>query len=385
MQIKKCRCCRIRSMQDTRWDDPNFIPISNGPLRTTTSPNVFKARLVEDGQYFEFLLPYPTHIVDEQGWKPLECTIHGNKAFIEKPIRIFTPYEPEGRIGNESPEAFCSILRVKFPETANQLTPLPPLRIWPVLESLVNWIRVKARHYWLLHGHVGFGAAFRGSRLVQQTPQLTQQNFASYGPNLIVRPLTEELWTTLAAEMNSSATPPISEAMFCDALLSVTAGDQTKSVLELGVAAEIEISHLLGMVAQRPPNTSDKLEYAQKGDRRPFLEKLNQWPQRLGLEPPSHFSRPKLYVDWVQVMDELYDMRGSVAHSGKLRLGKAAHHIWNYAIATNTLFAYCRAQRQNVGLISYSYPVGRDPYDQLLAFRDGEFSYESSPLMGTFA
>src|SRR5437764_426025 len=148
-------------MQDTRWDDPGKTPVSNGPLRAVTAPVEFKFRFIDDGQYIEFLLRYPMHIVDPNHWKALECIIEGRKALIE-------------------------------------------------------------------------------------------------------RPLTEEVWLALSQELNAGEEPPVSEALFCDALLSATAGDEIKAVLELGVAAEVELSDLLDTVSQLVPDNPDKTDYRNK-------------------------------------------------------------------------------------------------------------------------
>jgi Protein of unknown function (DUF3800) len=51
----------IITMQDPRWNDPKTPPLSNGPLRTVTSPSELKFKLVNDGHYIEYLLPYPMH------------------------------------------------------------------------------------------------------------------------------------------------------------------------------------------------------------------------------------------------------------------------------------------------------------------------------------
>jgi len=369
-------------MNDPRWNDPNKVPISNGPISVVTSPTQFQFKLAEDGEYVEFLLPYPMHVVDGAAWKSLECSINGKQVFIERPIPIQSRYEPQGRLGNESPDAFCSIVRVKCPASTPSCP--QPAEIWPVVEHLLSWIRVKARHYWLLHGQAGFGASYRGSLFNQNTTQLSQINFAAYGPNLIVLPLTESIWLTLAADLAAGSEPPVSESLFCDALLSATAGDDVKAVLEMGVAVEVELSLLLGELSQSSPATQGKTDYAKRGDRHKFIPKLEGWPQKMGLEAASSFTMTGLYSGWVDIVKELYDLRGSVAHSGRLRPGVSARDISAYLFAGNALFAYCRAQRKKSGLPAFSYPDGQDPYSQLYVFRDGVMSYVSSPLVGRF-
>ncbi len=55
---------RTEAVQDTRWDDPTHIPLTNGPIRTVTAPNAPKYALDSDGQVIEYLMPFPMHIVD---------------------------------------------------------------------------------------------------------------------------------------------------------------------------------------------------------------------------------------------------------------------------------------------------------------------------------
>jgi hypothetical protein len=201
---------------------------------------------------------------------------------------------------------------------------------------------------------------------------------------LIVRPLTKNIWLTLAADIAAGIEPPVAEALFCDALLSVAAGDDIKAILEIGVAAEVELSRLLGDASLLSPITQGKTDYTKKGDRNSFYSKLDDWPQKVGLESAASFSISGLFTGWVDVVKELYDLRGSVAHSGKLRPGISARSAAEYVLVGNALFAYCRAQRIKAGLTHYSYPASQLPYNQVSVFRDGTISYVSSPLVGTF-
>jgi hypothetical protein len=332
----------------------------------------------EDGQLIEFLLPFPMHIVDDRQWATLACEVGGRPVFIQKPTPIIQPYEPPDRIGNEAPDAFCSIIRVgcKHDPHAGYLK---PAEAWPLVEALLGWIRVKGRHYWLLHGEAGFGALYRGSSMWQKGKMTTQQNFASYGRTLIVRPLDEELWLSIRSEMTSGAEVPLSEFVFCDALISAVAGDEMKALLELGVAAEIEITQLLLSASRTPPDTPRKREFiTNEGDWDRFGDKLENWPQKLGLQEAASFNQAGTFEDWVPFVKELYRFRNSIAHSGKPRPGMTARNVSAYIFATNALFAYCRQQRTLAGIPDYSYPTSRTPYDQLVALKDGEMYGETS-------
>ena len=368
-------------MQDPRWDDPKNPPLSNGPLTQVTPPTVPQFRLAANGQLIEFLLSFPMHIVDAQPWSPLECKLGSQLISIEKPASMMHGYTPPGRIGNEVPDAFCSIIRVhSLQDTAQQNYPKPN-EVWPIVERLLVWMRVKARHYWLLHGHSGFDTLYRGSVLTQEPPQMSQRNFATYGRNLIVRPLAQDLWLTLRQEIDSNAEPPVSESIFCDALISAVAGDEVKAVLELGVAVEIEITQLLTDVSKAAPKTPQKVKFANKGERDRFPEKFAVWPQKLGLPSVQNFDPTGKFSSWSDLVRELYRFRNNVAHSGKLR-PTTGHTAINYLMAANMLFDYCREQRRAVGIPIYSYPGTRRPFEQIVLFKDGVVSGETNTVTG---
>jgi hypothetical protein len=369
-------------MQDPLWEDPNHIPLTNGPFAQTTPPELPSAKLDEDGQLLEFLVPFPMHILDEKPWPHLEVTINGRSVFLHKPLPVSDRLAASGRLGNESPDIYSCILRVSCAPDAQRPAYPTPAECWSQLDSLMTWIRVKARHYWVLHGQKGFGGIFRGPAFSQTSTQVGYRNFSSYGQIAIVQPLDESLWLTMKEELSKQA--PVAESLFCDALLSAVAGDQIKAVLELGVAAEVEISQLLQEAAQQPPDAPAKRKYSSNGDWDKFKKKLAAWPQKLGMEEVTSFSMPGLFPEWVDVVRELYDLRGSVAHSGKLRPGVAARHIGEYLFSVNALLQYSRAQRTRLGLPVYSFPASRRPYDQIVGFRDGIFSVETSTSTASF-
>jgi hypothetical protein len=369
-------------MPDPRWENPQHVPLSNGSMKIVTPPATISFRLRNDGKLTEFLLPYPTHIIDDRLWGTLECELGGFPVSIEKPVPIVEPYEPKGRIGNESPDALASIIRVGCKRKPGAYDCPKPGQVWGLVEAMLGWIRVKARHYWLLHGHSGLGALYRGSALSQEGKQIAQQNFASYGRMLIVRPLDESLWLSIRNELSSGREIPVSDSIFCDALFSAVTGDEMKALLELGVAAEIEITQLLVKASQTSPTTPKKRAFvANRGDWNRFSKKLGDWPQELGLQEAAMFKPPGIFKDWVNVIRELYDLRNSIAHSGKLRAGATAQNVSAYIFATNALFAYCREQRARAGISDYSYPVTAAPYGQIVAFKEGEMYGETRAVV----
>ena len=366
---------------DPRWSDPTKLPMSNGPLGQTTPPAVPQFRLDANGQLVEFLVSFPIHIVDDQPWAPLQCKFGERLAFIQKPLSIMHGYGPPGRIGNEVPDAFCSIIRAHSLPDATQRNYPTQSELWPIIQRLLTWMRVKARHYWLLHGHAGFDTLYRGSVMNQDESQIAQRNFATYGRNLIVRPLEQDLWLTFVNELNTDAEPPVSESIFCDALISAVAGDEVKAVLELGVAVEIEITQLLTDVSRTLPRTAQKGKFAAKGERDKFFEKLAVWPQKLGLDEAKSFDPTGNFKQWFDLVRELYKLRGKVAHSGKLS-STAGHSALDYLMATNVLFDYCREQRRGAGVPIYSYPATRRPFQQIVLFNTGELSAETNTVVG---
>ncbi|HEY5177966.1 MAG TPA: hypothetical protein VII95_20615 [Terriglobales bacterium] len=357
--------------------EPGKIRLTNGPIRTVTQPIIQKSA-GGDGQVVEFLIPVPTLILDSLPWKPVKCMVGGLPSFVEKPLSSMLPSYPDARIGNESADAYCTILRVGTPEGLTERYPTPA-DLWPTIVSLLSWMRVKARHYWMMHGQSPFGLDYRGSILNQRGNQTGLQNFSTYGRSVIVRPLTEGIWYSLEAEMCSGADIPVSEALFCDALVSAVTGAELKSVLELGVAAEVAITQLLSDVAGTPPTNPEKRKFLAKGEWDSFKEKMEKWPSKLGLQSAKSFKIEAASKDWTEHVKELYRYRGSVAHSGRIRLTK---NIAVYIHATNALLHYCREQRRRADLNTYSFPAGNSPFHQIEAVSDGVISCTSETVYG---
>lgn len=358
------------------WNDPAEIPLANGPMRTVTQAVTLMYRLTEDMQMIEFMLPFPVYIKDPQPWPPIKCTIKGTPLLIQKPLMSMNASEPNFRIGNEAADAYCTVLQVATLFAPNVVYPLPE-EVWQIIQCFLAWMRIKACHYWLLHGQTGFGSAFRGSVILQTGKRIGIRNFSVYGQSVVVRPLSREIWLTLQNEICSAEEIPVYESLFCDALVSIVAGERLKAVLELGVAAETAITQLLSDAANGAPTTPAKRKFVQKGERDSFYEKLNNWPGRLGLGSPVAFVGKHISKTWIDEVKELYRYRGGVAHSGR---SSPAKHVASYMHATNALLGYCRQQRERHGLRLYSYPTGQTPYDQIMAFTDVKVSSETNTV-----
>jgi hypothetical protein len=359
--------------EETLWNDEALI---NGTIRIVAAPIAPQYIPASDGEVVEYLLSFPMHIVDHRDWKPIEYLADGVLVTIERPLSLSAPYLPGNRFGNEGAEAFCSLVRLKTPVGAS----LGYQEGWKIVEKLLQWIRVKARHYWILHGSAGVGALYRGTVFMRDRQKLTLQNMATYAPGVVVRPLTEAIWLSIGDELANSADVPLSDALYCDALLSVAGRNEMKSLLEAGVAAEVAITQLLLEVSLTKPDSQSKTDFRAKGDWDPFKEKLIAWPQRLGLEAATTFTFPGMPSGWVQKVQELYALRNGVAHAGIRKAIGPSTHVGVYIFAANALLEYCRAQRLGVGLRDYSLPVGVIAYEQTVACHSAYLSIDSQPM-----
>jgi hypothetical protein len=363
--------------ENTVWGAPEQAFLTNGGIRIVDAPVVPQYMPDSDGEVIEYLLSFPMHIVDHLDWKPIEYIADGVFISIQRPIAISTPYRPEMRFGNEGVEAFCSIVRLKTPPGVG----LGYHEGWKIVERLLDWIRVKCRHYWLFHGSAGIGALYRGTVFMREGRKLKLQNMASYAPGVVVRPLTEELWLSIREELVSSAEVPLADTIYCDALLSVAGRNEMKALLEAGVAAEVAITQLLVEASSMEPDSQSKAEFrVTDGDYLPFKKKLTEWPQRLGLESPTDFTFPGMPSAWVQKVQELYRLRNGVAHAGKLKSTKSSTYVGAYIFAANALLEYCRAQRFRVGLRNYSLPPGSNAFEQTLVCHSGFMTADSQAL-----
>ena len=348
--------------EPTLYDDPDKIPLFNGPVRAVTPPHAstYLARAAQNQLISEFLVPFPMHLADQNDWPVLQVPFKNSSVLLLKPLTALGTFEAVGRLGNESPEAYCSMFRVV---SGPEVSPDDMPAMWDLLETMLLWIRVRARHYWLLHGSTGYGALNRGSILGSGR----QINFVLAGSGVIVRPLSKTMWISIGGDLRRQSRPPLSEAIFCDGLLSIVARDEMKAFLELGVACEVEVTQLLDMAATTGSTTPDKQQYAKKGERDPFSVKLKTWTSRLGLDDVATVQLPGTPPDWVDFVVDLYNMRNGVAHSGKKRSGQS---VQAYMFAANALFRYSQTQRKLLQSLPYDYEEVDDPTRQVIAFSD---------------
>ena len=360
------------------WSNPSNEPLSNGPIRVVTGPVQAKFALDSDRWEMEYLFPFPFHAVDPSPWQPLDFEWNGTPVTLYRPVPTFGHQVATGQSGNEAFDAYCTMIRVACPNSAA----LNPNEGWRIALRLLEWIRIKCRHYWLLHGINGFGAAYRGTLFTRQGHQITQQNLAMYGPNVIVNPLTREIWETLAKEMEEGSETPIEDALYCDALLSIVAGNLTKALLEAGVAAEVALTRLLVDVATSSPSTPGKKSFLRdQGDRNSFAKKLTQWTRTLNLDPIDVFTAPNAPPDWLIKVRALYQLRNGVAHgggSGSTDYLEVVRHMF----AANALLEYVRVQRLKLGLKTYTMPAATTPAEQIRLCHNAHLSASSNILNG---
>jgi hypothetical protein len=225
---RKVVAVSANSGADPRWNNPNHVPLSNGPVRTTTTQAIPTFVLEKDGQEIEFLLPFPMHIVDASPWPCIRYTVKGVPITIDKPLSVAGSYAVPDSRSTEQSDCFCTVVRIRTPFGVT----FSAADGWQAVQKLAEWIRIKCRHYWVLHGSVGYGALFRSATSIRHGENVSLSNAAAYGGTVIVLPLSEAIWQTLGEELESDAAVPLPESLYCDALLSLVSGNSMKAAVE---------------------------------------------------------------------------------------------------------------------------------------------------------
>jgi hypothetical protein len=361
-------------MEDLRWDNSAHEALSNGPFRTVTAPLMPKYAPDSDRREIEYPFPYPFHAVDPNPWPPISFDWNGIPITVYRPLGAITSHDTSVQTGNEQADAYCTVIRLSTPPTFQLSTDDG----WRIIKRLLEWIRVKGRHYWLLHGNAGFGAAYRGTLFVREGRQISYQNVALYGPNVIVNPLSSELWSSMAFELQTNAELPLADSIYCDSLLSIVAGDILKALLEAGVAMEVALTRLLVDVSTSMPASSAKASFIRKdGDRHAFGKKLGEWTKNLGLEPVESFTFKGAPPKWHATALELYKLRNGVAHAGQVGTSGTFHEVVNAMFSAGALLEYCRSQRKRLGLPVFSMPANTSPWQHVRLCHDGHISIAS--------
>src|SRR5581483_9326672 len=269
--------------RDDRWFDPHKTPLTNGPVRITTPPGQPHLSVTVAGaQIIEIFLPFPIYTVDINEWPPIRVQSDGFTLYIHKPAWLDQSQTPQGAFSNESPDLFTSVIRAEIAPGGASENPVPSGKLVPVFRELLKWIRALGRQFWIFGGAPGFGTWMRGALFLGANGRTGQQNFAHFGQNVMIKPLTIELWHGIEREMELGNRIPASDLLYCDALCCIPTGDQVRAVLELGVSAEVAVSSLLAdRIIQLSPLDRNVLRYLklQSQLRIRFAEKLTKWPQ----------------------------------------------------------------------------------------------------------
>ena len=340
------------------------VPLWNGPLRLKTPPAA-PVQLNRDGSLIEFLLPYPMHIADWSAWDDLLDKVGNIEVRVEKPVVVPIEAAAAGTFSNDAPDLFCTIVRVLVP--GNLGWPTIEKDTYRVVESMLQWLRILARQYWLLHGSTGVSAFYRGTIFSSSGTTLSQQNFASYDRTVLVRPLSREIWDSVRSNASAHRSIPVSESILCDALMSIASRDDVKGLVELGLAAEIELTRLLEAVAvnRTDPAAKDFLERKRRRQDK-FQWKLEDSSVALGLDDPGKFQIAGGPPNWKDKLILLYKFRGSVAHSGKAVVEESGvtrpitdPEISGFIFAVEALLHWSAAQRRQRSLIEYDSPFSQ--------------------------
>lgn len=299
------------------------------------------------------------HITDRSAWDVLLDTTGNVEVRVEKPIVAPIEAAAPGTFSNDAPDMFCTIVRVLVP--GNLGSPSIEKDTYRIVESMLQWLRILARQYWLLHGSTGVSAFYRGTVFCSSGDTLSQQNFASYDRTVLVQPLSREIWDSVRSNAAAHRSIPVSESIFCDALMSIASRDDVKGLVELGLAAEIELTRLLEAVALNRTDlaASDFLERKRRRQDK-FQWKLEDSSVALGLEDPGKFQIVGGPPNWKDKLLLLYKFRGSVAHSGRAVVddGNGTRpvtdpEISDFIFAVEALLHWSAAQRRQRSLMEY--------------------------------
>jgi hypothetical protein len=328
----------------------------NGPPRITTPPQFPNRPRCQDGQLFEFLLPYPIHIFDDTAWPALHVKRPDVEILLLKPItQTVSPKEEISR-GNETPDLFVTTF-LAMVEPGSSSYPLDHKTAFSVVSDAIKWIRILTRQYWIGSGAAGVAAQYRGSVFRLEGPNTFQRNFAHYGQTTIIRSLSRSVWEGVIYPVEQQKPIPIAHSFFCDALTSFAVGDEVLALVQLGVACEAAITSILDDLASALPRSAASIEYlkARHELRDKFGAKLLKHSIAFGLTDPQLFRPASKPQNWVELVLRLYKFRNKAAHEGRpvLKISKGSSRPLNsgelqsFMFAVETLFQWIREQRQS--------------------------------------
>jgi hypothetical protein len=316
-----------------------------------------------EGSVIEYLLPYPTHIVDSGPWEALQTSVGSVAVTIERPATVPIETPVPGAFCNDAADLFCTVIRVLVPNATGYST--LEKEVYGVVRLMLQWLRILGRQYWVLHGSTGVSAYYRGAIFSCAGRNLSQENFATYDKTVLVRPLPIEAWDAIRKNSALRRPIPVSESIFCDALMSVASRDDVKALVELGLAAEVELTRLLGSAAASRPHDKAAADFLRRKERRmdKFQWKLETASVALGLGDPATFSLADGPTGWKEQLLLLYKFRGSVAHSGQAVVFDGGRdrvitdgEVTSFIFAVEALFHWAAEQRRQLSLTEYDQP-----------------------------
>lgn len=339
-----------------RGDDPNSPPMWNGLPRITTPPQTPERPLSDDGQVFDFLLPYPIHIFDDSIWPALHVRRPDVDILLLKPIT--QQISPQEKIswGNETSDLFVTT----FPaivERKSRSYPLHHKIAFSVVNDAIKWIRVLTRQYWIGSGAAGVAAQYRGSAFRIEGENVYQTNYAHYGQAAIIHSLKQSVWEALIHPVEQKTPIPVAHSLFCDALTSFAVGDAVLALVQLGVACEIAITSMLDEMVSANPSTAAAAEYlkARHEHRDNFGAKLLKHSVAFGLAHPNTFRPTSKPQNWVELLLTLYKFRNKAVHEGRpiLKTSKGTSRelksgeLQLFIFSVETFFEWIRKQRES--------------------------------------
>jgi hypothetical protein len=351
----------------------------------TTPPSSAPAQaLAEPGQMIEFLLPFPTYVVDTEPWPSIKMRVKNLDVEVEKPICHPLEFPIPFAFSNQAADLHCTVVRTFVKDSAG--VAIDSLSdVFSGVLSCLQRIRVLGRQYWLLEGSAGVRADYRGSIFSRDQSSVSQMNFVAYSGTVVVKPLTRQIWESIGNDIAKSNPLPLSESIFCDALVSYVTQDPAKCLVELGLAAEIEITQLLDGMSLKQPACATARNYERRKARRAdfFGWKLEKGALAFGLRSPATFHEPGMPENWCQGVLRLYKSRSKVAHAGAcivedeetraerpLRQGDLEQFI----CCMEAFFYWSQVQRTGQGLSHPTYTWENYNSKPLLAIRAGTFT-----------
>jgi hypothetical protein len=269
-------------------------------------------------QFFEYILQFPILIHDQTPWRVLHLSAEKCIANILKPVTISAELVGTSPLSSNVPQTHLTGFGIHVQYEKDT----PGLRITDfskLVFRVASWIRVTCRQFWILSGSHGFSEQYHGTSNRYFENRLEQEHYSVWSGGVVLKPLTLQTWLELEVLINSFEQPPVSDSMFCDALNYFASGNTLQCIVLLGIAAEIEISNLLDEFASASSDINAKVSYStrKKNHTDNFSWKLKDGSLLFQLSDPM----ANLGLGghkWADSLLELYKLRGSAVHAGKL-------------------------------------------------------------------